>query len=175
MSIVFSARKRIQGLNLIEAALVLAIGAFVIAGIMYLFSTVSSANEARKNLEQSIFMRDSIRQMYTTRASFTGISEAEFYNSVPPAMQGGPGELVNASGGAISVSVNPSTDRNFNLTFAGLPIESCTKLAGFQMGSVFARVNGIPVQAINGGALDPEAVLANCALEDNTVFWRLGK
>lgn len=131
-------RRRVvrKGLTLIEAAMVLVILALVIGGVMLYYSQASSGRQTSEAAGQIAAVQQAVRAMYAGQADYTGLNNTVIASSLPNKMLfNGPnsGELRHAFNSAVVVG-QAATPNQFTISFAGIPVEACMKLATQDLG-----------------------------------------
>lgn len=177
---------RRRGLTLIETAMVLAIAAVFIAGVMLFFQNASISSKTNEATSQLAAIQQAIRTVYAGQASYNdvnGTMELALINtrSVPQKMVdtatktlrhafNGPVLIGPASGGA-----------NFQVVFNGLPSDACAKMLTMDFGRGLLSVSGsTTVQALSGdgasggaaGPVDPVTAGATCGNNNtSSIMW----
>lgn len=142
-------RRRVvrKGLTLIEAAMVLVILALVIGGVMLYYNSASTGRQTSEAAGQLAAVQQAVRSMYAGQADYTGLSNNVIAQSLPNKMLFGgaaSGQLRHAFNNTVTVAP-AGTGNQFTITFDGIPVEACMKLATQDMG------RGITSLAIGGG------------------------
>lgn len=152
------AAARRRGLTLIETAMVLAIAAVFIAGVMLFFQNASISSKTNEATSQLAAIQQAIRTVYAGQASYdtsTGTMEQALIQtrSVPSKMvDTASNTLRHAFNGP--VLIGPAAGgSNFQVVFNGLPSDACAKMLTMDFGRGLLTVNGSPtVQALSDGA-----------------------
>lgn len=133
-------QKRLQkGLTLIEASMVLALSAVVIAGAVMYYNSAAESNKIQRAQGLLGGIQSGIQSVYSTRPSFAGLSSKELTMTaaIPRAFISGNGAnatIVNPWGGEVLVAAaTPAT--NYNVTFKALSLAACTAMASVDLGN----------------------------------------
>lgn len=135
----FSAlRRRVRraGLTLIEAAMVLVILALVIGGVMLYYNSASTGRQTSEAAGQLAAIQQAVRSMYAGQADYTGLSNTVIAQGLPNKMLFGgatSGQLRHAFNNNVTVAP-AGTGNQFTITFNGVPVEACMKLATQDLG-----------------------------------------
>lgn len=183
----FSKKLR-KGITLIEAAMVLAVGAIIIGGVIALLNGAFSGNKLNRATGQVVIAITNAKQLYAGASNYSGLANASMHSSMPRDMQGTSPALVNAFGGALNFTTGATTSQG-QATFVDVPQDVCVKFATGDFGRDVVDVGVAGQTAITtaatvtfpGGSVmtnsRPDAAKANtnCANEYNTVVFRFGK
>jgi major structural subunit of bundle-forming pilus len=168
-------RRRQQGLTLIEAAMVLAIAALVVAGVMLFFQNANNAQKTNDAMGELAAIQQVVRSLYSGQPDYTGLNAALLANSkqlpnkmivgVPPAATGLQ-DPFNATITVTPVAVG-GVNSQFSVEFDGLSIDACSKMATVDLGTslVSIAVNG--QAATNGTTLTPGQANTQCNVTGN--------
>lgn len=177
-----------KGITLIEAAMVLAVGAILIAGVIALLNGAFSSNKLNRATGQVVIAITNAKQLYSASTSFSGLLNTSMYASMPRDMQATSPNLINAFGGALNFGTGATTAQG-QITFVDVPQDVCVKFATGDFGRDVVDVGVAAQTAITTAATvafpagsimtnsRPDATKANtnCANEYNTVVFRFGK
>lgn len=160
-----------KGLTLIEAAMVLAILALVVAGIMLFYTSANSSRLTTKALGDLGNIQQSVRSLYGGQASYTGLTNQVLIDAkaLPSSMVSGT-TLRHAFNGTVSVAAaTVGGVDGFSVTFTNVPDEACTKMASQDLG------RGLIDLKINSTAMTlpatPGVVSGECKNGSNTIAW----
>lgn len=171
------ARTANRGLTLIEAAMVLAILALVVAGIMLFYQNANTSRQTTNALNDLAAVQQQVRSLYGGQPSFAGITPELIANSkaLPARMVSGTtlrhsfnGQILiapaNAGGGAGS---------GFQVTFQNIPQEACVKMLSSDLGRGLyaAGVNAANRTQTQGLPFPLDQANAACAAANNNVVW----
>ncbi|WP_183085127.1 type 4 pilus major pilin [Trinickia fusca] len=139
-------KRREQGLTLIEASMVLALSAVVVAGVMLYYQSASDNNRLQSALGELGSIQTAVQTLYAGQSDYTNLSNVVLKgnSSIPPSMQDATtGDLKNPWNGAVTVAVD-AVKTNYDVTFEGIPVGACAAFASQQLGSqmVSISVNG---------------------------------
>ncbi|GHU01734.1 hypothetical protein FACS1894186_5040 [Alphaproteobacteria bacterium] len=183
-------KKTQEGRSMVEMLGVLAIvGVLSIAGISG-YSMAMNKYRVSRVLDQVQLLSVSIRTLYASQSSFTGITPAQLYqmqiidNTI--CKDSACTAPVNAFGGSLTIAGGKSsaagTDNDvFVLTYGGLPVSACVNLATADWGSTSSGLARIEING-SGNTFDgtsgkelpiavSKAVTACSAGDANTVAW----
>lgn len=177
-----------RGITLIEAAMVLAVGAIVIAGVIALLNGAFSGNKLNKATGQVVIAVTNAKQLYAASTTYSGLGNTSMYSSMPRDMQGTSPTLTNAFGGALNFGIGASTAQG-QATFVDVPQDVCVKFATGDFGrdvvdvgvAAQTAIATAPTVTFPGASVmtnsRPDATKANtnCSGEYNTVVFRFGK
>lgn len=169
-----------KGITLIEIAMVLAIGAVLIAGVMIFYSGASTNSKTNSAISQIVNTQAVVNQLFSASQNYgTGSMNAAIYSALPAAMQGSTAtDIVNAFTGDVTVTGASST---YSITFSDVPEEACSKLASVSLGTelVSVAVDSPTTLVYNRGATAPLnstgnipiAAAAPCEGDTNSIIW----
>lgn len=177
-----SVMKKIKrGITLIEAAMTLAIAAVLIAGVMLFYQSASTGSGINKATGQVMTIMSTVKQLYSSATSYSGLTNTVIYASMPRDMQGASPALVNSFGGSITMGTAAS-NAQATVQFVDVPRTACTKLAGNDFGNDVVDVlvgsqtaSGTaattPLTVMSAGKPSVATVNTNCSGDLNTVRW----
>ena len=148
-----------KGLTLTDTLLTLAISGLIISGAGIFFIRGIADNQTNVGLQQFVNMQKSVRELFSSSKSFSGLDNDLMYNSgfVPPDMKTDTvGDMRNIWGGQINVATNSGTDAYFDLSFELVPKEACQRIVSYNA-----------IQSSSTDGLDSITVTANGS---DTVF-----
>lgn len=158
-------RKR-RGLTLIEAAMVLAILALVIAGVMIFYQNASNNQKLTQAQQQIIAVQQAVNQMYAGQSSKTGLDEADIIESLPSSQISGT-TIKNPYNGTISVA---AVSTGFTIASTNVPEDACQRLATVDMGRQTQALN-IGGNANTSLPVAPGTARTQCAGGNKTMTW----
>ncbi len=162
-----------SGRSMVEMLGVLAIiGVLSVAGIAG-YSKAMAKFKVNAVMDQMTMTAANIRTAYSSQPNYNGISASVIRNLglAEKAMESGTSALKNTYGGAVTVEASGSGDKQFKLTFSGLPKSACATIGtadwGFGSGGLSGLIiNGsVPVTAI--GSLATVGGANACGAGDN--------
>jgi len=173
-----------EGLTLIEASMVLALSAVVVAGVMLYYQSASDNNRLQSALGELGGIQTAIQTLYSGSSNYANLSYAVLTgnSSIPPNYQtvsaGVLTSLTNPWGGKVNLTVPTGVtpaNSQYQLEFTGVPQSACTPFASQQLGSQMISVT------INGGtaltsAPTPDVAAGQCNVTTstgNTIAWIL--
>ncbi|HFS8112828.1 TPA: type 4 pilus major pilin [Enterobacter asburiae] len=145
-----------NGLTLIEAAMVLALSAVVIAGAVMYYNTASESNKIQRAQGLLGAIQAGVSSVYATRPTYTSLTSATLTSAtaVPRSFISGTGtntRIVNPWGG--TVHIEPSTGgREYSVTFPAVPKGACGIIAAADLGNSVIAVNILDDSSDTAGA-----------------------
>lgn len=172
------AAKRQRGLTLIEAATVLAILAFVVAGIMVLYTNADQSRKTTTALSQLANLQQAVRGLYGSQATFTNLTTAAVAQSesVPQGMISGT-TLRHAFNGAVNIAAADAgggTASGFSIQYTNIPKDPCVKMVSADLGRGLYSVSvggATRSQADTPPPFDPSTAISACSSSSNTISW----
>jgi len=181
-------RKRYeQGLTLIEASMVLALSAVVVAGVMLYYQSASDNNRLQNAQGEFGSLQTIVQGVYAGRNGYDGLSTAIAYgnSAIPPnLLKAGTGtdlgKLVPVTpwGGAVQLGYSadgtaivadgtavPGGQKTYAIEFAGVPQGACDPLSTQVIGSSLQSVSidTVLMHMDSDGGADPVTVGEQCA------------
>lgn len=141
---------------MVETIMALFIGSLLIAGASILYLRNLDDSQTNVGLQQTIVMQKSVRELYAGQPDFAGLNNTVMDNSgfVPNDLRTGViGQLRNTWGGAINVAVNGGDPQHFDLSFANVPPEACTRLVAYT-GNQRGTTDGMAQITVNANGGD---------------------
>lgn len=132
-------KRREQGLTLIEASMVLALSAVVVAGAVVYYNSASENNKLQAAQGQLGSIESAVRTLYAGQRDFAGLTNATLRNNtmIPANMRNAAGDITSPWGGVVTVTgrvgalgVRPT----FTVTMADIPVGACVNLASKDLG-----------------------------------------
>lgn len=170
--------RRRGGFSLVEIAMVLAIVALLVAGVMLFFANANTAQRTNDALQEVSAVNQAVQSLYSGQPDYAGVTAAVLVNSKQIAQKWvrGTTQMANAFGGAVTVAASAGSggvaNTAYTVTFSNVPAAACAKLATTDFGSTMNSV------AVNGGAatagipLTPVLAGTQCnSSTSNSVVW----
>jgi type II secretory pathway pseudopilin PulG len=122
---------RRRGVTLIEAVLFISIALGLIVGGIVFFQQASTAQRTNDAVRTISGIASEVRALYQSQNSFAGVSAATLISAgaVPSNIEVDDNELRNEWGARTAVDNGTAT--TFDVTYTGIPVEACTRLAPF--------------------------------------------
>lgn len=141
------------------------IGVAAVALILYSVFGSSKTSNAINDLNQ---LQTNAQALYSTQTTFTTLTNTIAVNGglAPTRMVSGT-SLVNPWSGAITVAVNAGDATRFDVTQAGVPNDSCSKMATNTPSIVGLKING----ATQTLPIDAGTAVAACNASPNTLVF----
>ncbi|CQD41621.1 type 4 pilus major pilin [Yersinia mollaretii] len=149
-------KKSQQGLTLIEASMVLALSAVVIAGAVMYYNSASESNKIQRAQGLLGSIQSAVQSNYATRTNYTGlaVNEITFSAAIPRSFLYGTGtgaKIINPWGGDVLLTAGtPNT--TYTVTYQGIPPSACVSMANVDLG------NSMVGLSIGGTALTIEGL-----------------
>jgi len=171
-----------EGLTLIEASMVLALSAVVVAGVMLYYQSASDNNRLQSALGELGGIQTAIQTLYSGQSDYSGfgISVLTGNSSIPPNYQtltaGKLTALTNPWGGGVSIAVDTTTPSQYTVAFDSVPQSACTPFASQNLGS---QMLGLKINThIETGVPSPASAAADCdqtgsGANANKITWTL--
>jgi type II secretory pathway pseudopilin PulG len=180
MKKILSRKRREKGLTLIEASMVLALSAVVVAGVMLYYQSASDNNRLQNAEGELGSIQTAVQTIFAGQSDYTGLKTTVLLgsSSIPPNLQTSTG-LLNPWTSAVFVDVGDGAKQdgsgtptsNYTIEFDGLPQGACMSMASQQLGSSLVGVAfGTPGVA-SQKTPSPTAALAGCTADNVKVYW----
>ena len=150
------AAARRRGLTLIETAMVLAIAAVFIAGVMLFFQNASISAKTNEATSQLAAIQQAVRTVYAGQASYDAGTGSIVQGLIAP--RSVPAKMVHTSTQTLRNAFNRDVDvqpvangANFDVVFNGLPSDACAKMLTMDFGRGLLQVSGSPSAQTAGG------------------------
>lgn len=154
-------KKNQQGLTLIEASMVLALSAVVIAGAVMYYNSAAESNKIQRAQGLLGAIQSAVQANYATRTNYTGIkiNEITFSAAVPRSFVYGEGtaaKIINPWGGDVDLGVGTSST-TYKVTYKDIPPAACVSLAnvdlgnsmvGLKVGTTTLKIEGLTGDAV---------------------------
>jgi type II secretory pathway pseudopilin PulG len=183
-------RRNERGLTLIEASMVLALAAVVVAGVMIYYQSASDNNKLTSAQSELGSIQTVVQGVYAgQQGGYPGVTQAVMNGSsaIPPNLRGASNEAVTPWGATNDVTINNAglyaTDgTTYVVTFPNVPQSDCVPLATQALGNalVSVKVGTTPVFVQTGGAAavvgsngEPDVTVATtaCSAAGNDISW----
>jgi type II secretory pathway pseudopilin PulG len=170
------ARRRQNGLTLIETLVAVLLGLIVLAGVFTIFATTlsgSKLSDAEQNLTTVVL---NAKQLYSGQPNFSGLSNSIAYKAsvFPTNMATSATDITNKWHGQVTIKAN-ANPRLFDVTYEKVPQSECIKLASFQYGQWSAlKINGTTIDQTAGTSPTTTAATACQDGDANTLVWTAG-
>lgn len=177
-----SLRKRLaakarRGLTLIEAAMVLAILALVVAGIMLFYTSANTSRQTTAALGDLAAIQQSVRSLYGGQSSYLGLDTAGLAatKALPARMITSANGLRHSFNGAVTVSADTAAggaNSGFSVRFDSVPQEACVKMLSSDLGrGLFSAGASTIRNQTQGLPFTPPDATASCSAANNTITW----
>lgn len=178
-----ASRRRRSGFSLVEIAMVLAIVALLVAGIMLFFSNANTAQRTNDAMAELAAIQQTVRSLYSGQADYTGLDAVLVGNSRQMPAKWVRGTIGSATGlsspfgAAVNVAAATTTTTNdsFTIAMTGVPAQACNKMVTMDLGTSLISLRvGSTAAAVTGRAMT--AAEANGACVNNnaqTITWTL--
>lgn len=172
-----SARRK-RGMTLIEAAMVLAILAVVIAGIMIFYTNADGSRKTSAAISELGAIQQSVRSLYAGQATFTNLANTVLVNSdsLPSKMINGTA-IIHSHNGAVTVAAANAGNgaaSGFSVQMNNVPSDACAKMVTQDLGrGLFSVEVGGTTRSITGTPppFDPATAGTSCGAAANTITW----
>lgn len=160
--------KRRRGLTLIEAAMVLAILAIVVAGVMVYYQNANNNQKLTSATQQITAVQQAVQGLYAGQSSKTGLQASQIVDSLPASMVAG-NDIRNPYNGTVAVA---AATVGFTLAMNNVPKDACQRLAVMDMGrqtqaiAIGANKHSAPNLPVSPGDAQDE-----CTDAPNTITW----
>lgn len=168
-----------RGLTLIEAAMVLAILALVVAGIMLFYTQANTSRQTTAALGELAAVQQAVRGLYGGQSSYTGITNAALVNTdaMPQRMIATGGTLRHSFNGLVNVTAGDAgagAGSGFQVEFTNVPSDACSRMLTSDLGRGLFSVSAggqTRSQAATPPPFDPAGAGAACSSNSNTIRW----
>ncbi len=168
--------RRNRGFSLVELAMVLAIIALLVAGIMLFFSNASQAAKTNDAMTELAAIQQTVRSLYAGQPAYTGLTAAQVGASgqLPNKWTNGGTTVIDPFGSTVTftvVTTNTAGD-SFSVELAGVPQAACNKMLTMDMGTGVLSLKGTAGSAVVGRGMTPAEAEAACSSQNaNTPTW----
>jgi len=173
-------RKRKYGITLVEALLVVAVGAVIVSGVVTLYTSASSNQRVNQAIQQVQKISGDTRSLFSGQAGYTGLNNAIAISAgvVSPDMLANNNNIRNPWSGQVDISASESDNTNFTIEYNSLPETACLRLAqAISGGSGLAQLNvsgNTLLDTTNGTntTVDVADAEESCSADNNnTITW----
>ena len=165
-------RRRNRGMSLIEAAMVLAIAALVVASVMLFFQNANNSQKSNDSLGQLAAIQQTTRSLFAGQPDYAGLTDGVLATSrqLPNRMVKNGNTLQHAFNGQIIINTD-NNDQNFYVQYNNLPADACSKMATMDLGTgLFSiYVSGGTATTIQGRTLNPTEANTACGTANNAI------
>ncbi|MCD4500493.1 type 4 pilus major pilin [Chromobacterium vaccinii] len=146
------------GLSLIEAAMVLALSAVVVAGAVMYYGSASDNSKVQRAQSQIGTIQSAVASLYANQGSYTGLNSDSLksgrmlptsYLHTVAGSSGATTTIVNPWKGLVTVDVDTRDATTYNLVYQQVPAGACVKLLTSELGTSLRRIG---TASITGGA-----------------------
>lgn len=125
-------KRRELGLTLIEASMVLALSAVVVAGVMMYYQSASENNRVQNAASELGIIQTIVAGVSSNGNSFDGLSTSVLTNNtaIPPSLQQS-GTAIDPWGGHVDLN---NVTSQYIVAFENVPEDACLTLLGQQLG-----------------------------------------
>ncbi|RKP51052.1 type 4 pilus major pilin [Trinickia fusca] len=173
-------QRREKGLTLIEASMVLALSAVVVAGVMLYYQSASDNNRLQGALGELGSIQTAVQTLYAGQSDYTGLATKGLIgnSSIPPSMQDvANNKLTNPWNAEVKVDVVAATPTQYTVEFDGVPAGGCVPFASQQLGSQMVSVKVNSTDAPTAGQpFTPDGAQTACDVTTsagNKIIWTL--
>lgn len=155
----FSVKKAQQGLTLIEASMVLALSAVVIAGAVMYYNSASESNKIQRAQGLLGSIQSAVQSNYATRTNYTGlaVNEITFSAAIPRSFLYGSGvsaKIINPWGGDVLLEAGKAPSTTYVVTYQGIPPSACVSMANVDLGNSMVGLkiggNDMTIEGLTG-------------------------
>ena len=172
------AARRTRGVTLIEAAMVLAILAVVVAGIMVFYTNADGSRKTSAAMSELGAIQQAVRSLYAGQATYAGLTALNLINTdaLPIKMTAG-ADLRHSLNGTVTVApanTGGGAGSGFSVAFENIPPDACARLVTQDLGrGLFSIVVGGTTRSVVGTPppFDPQTAATSCTGASNTVAW----
>ncbi|MBO9428536.1 type 4 pilus major pilin [Sulfitobacter sp. R18_1] len=131
----FHRKKKQRGLSLLEAMSVLAIFAFVVAGVMIYLQNAMTNNRQNELMGQVAAIQSTVTSFYAGQSTYTGLNTALISQSdaLPAKMIGAGNTIKHSFKDDITVTTGAGND-TYVITANGIPRDACQKIVTMDLG-----------------------------------------
>lgn len=168
-----------KGFSLLELAMVLAVGALILAGVMMYYNTVTVNQKTEDAIGELASIQQAVRNLGSGISGYTWVTSSIISQSgelprkwIQGTASTGSANITNPFGGSVTVAQG-ATEETFRVTYNNVPNQACTKMGVMDLGSGVYQVS-VAGTAVQGRALTPEQATAACGSSTNNsniLFW----
>lgn len=169
-----SKRARRSGFSLVEIAMVLAIVALLVAGVMLFFSSAANAQKTNDAMTELAAVQMVVRSMYSGQPDYLNLTSTILAGSGQlPAKWVKSASLLSNPFNSLMTVAETNSSVNFYVTFNGVPVAACTKMVTTDFGtsliSVSANTTTVTARAMT--PTEANGTTACVAGNSNVVSW----
>ncbi|MTH95488.1 type 4 pilus major pilin [Roseibium sp. RKSG952] len=172
-----SARRK-RGVTLIEAAMVLAILAIVVAGIMIFYTNADGSRKTSATISELGAIQQGVRSLYSGQSSYSGVSNTVLVNTeaLPSKMIAG-STIRHSHNGPVTVAAanaGGGTSSGFSVVMSNIPSDACSRMVTQDLGrGLYSVAVGGTTRSITGTPppFDPATAGSSCGSAANTITW----
>jgi type II secretory pathway pseudopilin PulG len=143
-------RRGERGLTLIEASMVLALSAVVVAGVMLYYQSASDNNKLQSAESLLGGIQTAVQAVYAGRHEYTGLTTSTIANSngIPSNLRDNAGNVHTPWQGNVAVAMSTLGGKNdrYYIEFFSVPLGACAQLAAQPLGASLYQVWVGPTQ-----------------------------
>lgn len=130
------------GLSLIEASMVLALSAVVVAGAVMYYGIASDNSKVQRAMEQLSGVQATVATLYASQSDYADLDSIALQGSgaLPNSYFNSDGKMINPWSG--EVEIKPAADKlSYTMKYKDVPTKACVKLVTTELGSGVKTVN----------------------------------
>jgi major structural subunit of bundle-forming pilus len=158
--------RRSLGFSLVEVAMVLAVVALLVAGVLIFFNNASTNQKTNDAAMEVAALSQAVRALYAGQPDYSNLSSGTLAGSgqIPQHWVKSPTALTNTFSATVTVG-STNTNTNFFISMAGVPNLACTKFLSTDMGTglIQAFIDASPVTL----PMNPANAAAACTGSSN--------
>jgi major structural subunit of bundle-forming pilus len=171
--------RRRGGFSLVEIAMVLAIIALLVAGIMLFFNNASNAQKSNEGAEEVAAVSQVVRSLWEGQPDYSSLSSAAIASSGQLPSKWVKGTALTSPFNATLTVGSTNTNTNFFISMSGIPNLACTKFATTDMGTglISAAIDGtaqtFPMTPANASGTSTGQCMSTANANNHTITWVL--
>lgn len=157
-----------RGLSLIEASMVLALSAVVVAGAVMYYGSAAENSKVQRVQGQIGGIQAAVASLYANQTSYTGITAELLKNSgaLPNSYFDSQNQIVNPWTGTVEIAVDSIDNTKYTLTYNKIPARACVKLLTSDPGTSLRGVSVDGTDVDENLPLDLTAAIDKCDSEN---------
>lgn len=162
-----------KGLTLMEMLAYLVIAIMIIVGSVAMWKTVSASSKEKTAMSQVMAIQTSYRGYYSSQTDYgtgdmteIGVSSGIFPTDLKISGSAGAHTVKNGWSGVVTITASGS-GATFDISFSGIPKESCNKIAVLKSDWLAVSVNGTALTL----PVTPATAMAACTATTNTLVY----
>lgn len=165
-------KRQEKGLSLIEASMVLALSAVVVAGVMFYYQSASDNNKLQAAQAELMGVVSTVNSLYAGQSTYSGLTTEQIIKGgqLPPSLVDTSSNTIkNPFGGSVAAAA-ASDVSTYTLTMQGVPRAPCVSMGSTQIGSSLVQLQ------VNSKAVDlsPASAVAACTSDtSNSLVWTM--